>query len=297
MSNESINPTAPTPMGVDNTTTVGELGTPSAPRPERIIVALDASPHSLAALRAAAQLAAATQAELYGLFIEDNRVLHLCNSPFSREVGRFTAGVRPLDSVAIEREMRVMAVGLRRTMARVAAEMHVHWSFQVRRGGIEQELLNEAAGDVLLLSLGRGGWLAARGLGSTATALIRQTMRPLLLLGDREDLRYPLTLVYNGSPSAERALTLAARLAQRSTGPLNVILVASTAAAPAIQERLERDLCDMEITPVFVTVETDDEQDANEQTKVRALLKQSTILPAEYAPLLAELPGPVLLVP
>ncbi len=291
MSNESINERPP------NTKGVGESGISSEPRPERIIVALDASPHSLAALRAAAQLAAATQAELYGLFIEDDRLLRLCSSPFSREVGRFTAGIRPLDSVAIEREMRVMAVGLRRTMARVAAEMQVHWSFQVRRGGIEHELLSEAASDALLLSLGRSGWLTVRGLGSTANALIKQTMRPLLLLGDREELRYPLTLVYNGSPSAERAMALAARLAQRSTEPLHVIVVASTATAPATQERLARYLRGAEVMPTFTIVETDGKQDANEQAKVRALLKQSTILPAEYAPLLAELPGPVLLVP
>ncbi|MCB0182612.1 MAG: universal stress protein, partial [Caldilineaceae bacterium] len=43
--------------------------------PERILVALDASPHSLAALRAAAKLAATVHAELHGLFIEDDRLL------------------------------------------------------------------------------------------------------------------------------------------------------------------------------------------------------------------------------
>jgi len=264
--------------------------------PERIIVALDASPQSLAALRAAARMAAAMQVELYGLFIEDDRLLRLCNSPFSREVGRFTAGIRPLESVAVEREMRVMAARLRQILARVADEAAVRWHFQVRRGGVEKELLREAT-DALMLSVGRAGGLAHRGLGTTANTLIHESMRPLLLLGEREELRDPLTVVYNGSPSAERALALAARLAARSTEPLNVIVVASTATAPALQARLAQQVHLLAIPPRITLVETDDEHDAGEVRRVRSLLKQSIVLPGAYAALLADLPGPVLLVP
>ena len=43
----------------------------------RILIALDASTHSLAALDAAAEMAANMQAELIGLFVEDENLLHL----------------------------------------------------------------------------------------------------------------------------------------------------------------------------------------------------------------------------
>ena len=76
---------------------------------ERIVVALDASPHSLAALRAAAQLAATIQAELYGLFVEDSDLLRLCDLPFCQEIGSFSATVRRLDSRSVERTLRVRA--------------------------------------------------------------------------------------------------------------------------------------------------------------------------------------------
>jgi nucleotide-binding universal stress UspA family protein len=268
--------------------------------PERIIVALDASPHSLSALRAAAQLAAAMQAELHGLFVEDTRLLRLCNSPFGREIGIFTASVRPLENVAVERQLRVMAGELRHLLARVAAEVQVRWSFHVRRGGIEQELLAEAA-DALLLSLGRASWLARQGIGSTANTLIRQTQRPLLLLGDREELRYPLTLVYDGSPSAERALALAIRLAARSPEPLHVLLVAPANTAADLQEALSLVLRQAEITPVITTLETPSAtapaQRDHGQEILDAIGKHSAILPAAYAALLSELQGPVLLVP
>ena len=48
----------------------------------RILVALDASPHSLNALRAAAELAAVTESELHGLYVEDLNLLRMCGLPF-----------------------------------------------------------------------------------------------------------------------------------------------------------------------------------------------------------------------
>ena len=52
----------------------------------RILIALDASTHSLAALHAAAEMAANMQAELIGLFVEDENLLHLAGLPFAQEV-------------------------------------------------------------------------------------------------------------------------------------------------------------------------------------------------------------------
>ncbi|MCB0128864.1 MAG: universal stress protein [Caldilineaceae bacterium] len=268
--------------------------------PERILVALDASPHSLAALRAAAKLAATVHAELHGLFIEDDRLLRLCDSPFAREVGLLTAAVRPLDSTAVERKLRVMAGELRYALARAAAEVQVQWSFHVRRGAIERELLQESA-DALLLSLGRTSWLARRGLGATANALIRQTMRPLLLLGDREELSYPLTLIYTASPSAERALALAIRLTQQAGQPLHVIVVAPSADAAAWQERLSIMLRHNEIPGVFTVLEAEPNESsptiATRLALIEAIQKRSAVLPTEYSSLMAELQGAVLLVP
>ena len=45
------------------------------PTIRRILVALDASPHSLAALEAASELADALKAELVGIFVEDVNLL------------------------------------------------------------------------------------------------------------------------------------------------------------------------------------------------------------------------------
>ncbi|MCB0061180.1 MAG: universal stress protein [Caldilineaceae bacterium] len=258
---------------------------------QRVLVALDRSPHSYAALRAAAQLAATLRAELHGLYVEDAQLLRLCNSPFSREVSVLTATVRPLRSVEIERKLQVMAAELRRQLAYAAAEAQVQWSFHVRRGGVEQELLAEAE-NALLLGLGRTNQFARRGVGSTARRLARMGSRPLLLLGQREDFRGPLTLVYTGSAGAKRALTLTAQLAQQSTQPLTILLVADAEQAETMHSEVAEQLQSFTVPPNLVTIDA-----AEDQTSIIKNITGALVLPGDYVELLAEVEGPVLLVP
>lgn len=259
---------------------------------ERIVVALDASPQSQMALRAAAQLAAAMQAELQGLFVEDANLFHLCNSPFCREVGLRTAVVRQLESHTMERQLRVRAAELRRSLARVASEAQVRWSFQVTRGAIEQELL-AAAENALLLSLGRTGWLAGKRLGSTTRTIVERTPRPLLILGNHDGLTPPLTVLYNGSTSADRALALAIRLTQQAGQTLAVWLVGPATEAAAWQTRIQTFLQGQQIQPTFTQINTLDDLTG----VLQHMKNNSLVLPLDYAELLSAVEGPVLLVP
>ena len=77
------------------------------PTTRRILVALDASQHSLAALEAASELAEALKAELVGIFVEDVNLLNLAGLPFVREVGYPSGAARPLDSPSMERALRI----------------------------------------------------------------------------------------------------------------------------------------------------------------------------------------------
>jgi nucleotide-binding universal stress UspA family protein len=54
---------------------------------QRILVALDASPASLAALDFATELAERHQAELLGIYVEDINLLRSAEIPFTREIG------------------------------------------------------------------------------------------------------------------------------------------------------------------------------------------------------------------
>ncbi len=259
---------------------------------ERILVALDASPQSQVALRAAARLAATMQAELQGLFVEDANLFHLCNSPFCREIGLRTAVVRQLESHTVERQLRVLAAEMRRALARAAGEAQVRWSFQVARGAVEQELLG-AAEHALLLSLGRTGGVAGKRLGSTTRSLVEKTRRPLLILERYDRLTHPLTVFYTGSASADRALALAAQLAQRENQGLSVLIVSSQDEATALQARIRTFAQHQNIPTTLAVLSSANDLD----TMLQRLRHESFVLPLEYAELLNAVDGPVLLVP
>lgn len=75
----------------------------------RILVALDVSQHSLAALEAAVKLAARMQAELLGLFVEDLNLLRVAGLRSARQIRYPSATAEPLDLAAMERDLRVRA--------------------------------------------------------------------------------------------------------------------------------------------------------------------------------------------
>lgn len=260
---------------------------------ERIVVALDASPHSLAALRAAAQFAAIMQTELHGLFVEDSDLLRLCALPFCQEIGSFSATVRTIDNQSVERQLRVLASSIERTLAQVAGQLNVRWSFQVKRGGVTTELL-AAAENSALLSMGRASRHSSRrGLGSTAAFIVKQSAHPVLILGEKGQVKHPLTLLYTGTESAARALQLAMRLAKRDHNDLHILLWMSEDAARKAQADLSQQLTERQIHPRFSTLG----DFPNPQIAVRSFKSATLVLPVEQADLLAEVNGPVILVP
>lgn len=184
---------------------------------ERILVAVDASPHSLAALEAAVDLAARFEAELAGLFVEDENLLRLADLPFVTEIGMFTATRRRIDSEELERQMRVQRRRVRRVFTLTTERAQVRRSFRVVRGTVLSEVLT-AASEADVLVLGQAGWsLLRRGqLGSTVRGILPERFGLALIMKEGTCLGLPLAVVYDGSPAADRALIAADTLRQQS---------------------------------------------------------------------------------
>ena len=118
----------------------------------RILVALDESPRSAAALTAAATLAAELDAELSGLFIEDVNLHHLAGLPFAREFSLLSGVGRPLSQVDVEQTWRREAEALQHQLAEAAGRLRLRWSFQVARGRVIAEIHTQAqAFDLIVL--------------------------------------------------------------------------------------------------------------------------------------------------
>lgn len=193
----------------------------------RILVALDASSHSAAALEAAAELASRYGAELQGLYVEDVNLLRLAQLPFAQEVGQFTAIRRQLDVQEVRRQIRGQTGRIRRMFEVTTRRTRVRWSFQVTRGTVVNEVL-DAASDVDALVLGRAGWsLVAPGrMGSTARAVLAQAPGLAMIVPRGGCLGPPFLVLYDGSALAEKALDVAAALMTKEDGPLTVLLLA-----------------------------------------------------------------------
>lgn len=191
---------------------------------DRILVALDASPHSRAAVNAAVRLARVLRADLRGLFIEDASLIRTANLPFASEVRAFSADPRRLTEQRIERQMRDRAERAKHHLRRLAEDAGVDHQFDTARGEVVDEVI-DAAGDADLLAFGKAGEQSSRRrLGAKARALLAESPAPVLVL--RERLRYfqPVLTYYDGSDPAAAAARLAARLARRSdAGTLKVL--------------------------------------------------------------------------
>ena len=211
-----------------------------ARRIRRVLVALDASPGSVAAAAAAARMAAALEAELAGLFVEDHDLLQLSQSTQAQQVGFLTGAAEPVGAEQMESQLRVQAARARRTLSRLAAREGVTYTFRVTRGRVAAEIL-AAAGRQDLVSVGRIGWSHGhrRRLGSTARALLERRRSNTLLM-DRAAVTAPLAVLFDGSEAAADALGLAVQLARPVAGSVVVLATDREAARQATRQLGER---------------------------------------------------------
>jgi hypothetical protein len=163
-------------------------------RIRRIVAGFDAGPCRRETLQALAALAAETQADLVGVFIEDTGLLELARLPFAAEVGYPSAALRGLDVAMLERALRARAEALRRALAAALEPATVQWTFRVARGYPASTLaaaLAEGHAPALLIPP-RGEPRAERRViraAELSEALLRELVaaaRPVLVLPESE---------------------------------------------------------------------------------------------------------------
>lgn len=186
----------------------------------RIVLALDLSPRSRLALETAAVLAAALDAELVGVFVEDINLLHLCGLPFTREVGLFSPGLRPFSVQEVERELNREAAEVQQRLAATAERLGLRWSFQVARGQIAAELF-ALANEPDLVVLGKRARRGAISLGDFFAAPGRAAAQLVAASG-------AVVAVYDGSSTSRRALELARQIATANGMELKVLVEAAS---------------------------------------------------------------------
>ncbi len=246
---------------------------------KRILVALDTSAHSTAALKAAAELAARLEAELQGIFVEDENLLRLTGLSFVQQQEQFSPVRRRLELRQMEREMSVCARRLERAFRTIAEESGVQGSFRVVRGSVPDELL-AAALEADILFLGKAGHpMGHHRLGSTARTALQQASCATFVVHHRSRHHEHILAVYDGSPSAQRALAVAAAFRVEDGEPVGIVLQApDPSSAEKLHHQVAAWLEDRQVPARFGPGAS---RNAAELTQaLRALPYDTLILPA-----------------
>ena len=192
----------------------------------RIVMALDTASSVLSAIEAAAGLALGLNAELAGLFIEDERLLRFAGLPFAREFGFASARARQLAPASVEHALRAQAEQLRRLLAATAERLSFAWTLEVVRGEVPRSVLTCAgASDLLVLGRSEYAWPGASRRIDPAQRF------PALA-------RRAVAVVFDGSVTALRALSIGSTLAE-VTGSKVIVLIAA-AGAEAFKDLRQR---------------------------------------------------------
>jgi hypothetical protein len=186
----------------------------------RIVLAIDTGSLTGPALEAAAALAAGLQSELSALFVEDERLLRLAGLPMAHEIGLSSAQWQRIELEDMERALRIQAERLRQVVDRTARRLTLTWTLEVVRG----EILSTSLGrmrpeDLLVIGKGRLPRLALGGAPAQAGAFPALAARPV-------------TVLFNGSASALRALEAGYAIARVAAAKLTLLIPASGPSTP-----------------------------------------------------------------
>ncbi len=216
----------------------------------RILVALNAAGASRAAVETAIELAERLQAEVRGLFIEDEDLLRCAALPFVRRFAMTGAGAAAFDMATAERELALLAARARRDFEAAARRGKVSFSFDIVRGRAGTALAAAAAeADLLVVEGGSPAGLRGFPAASAAAELPHGLAGSVLLTESGAPLPRHLVAVFDGSEGSHAALRLAMRLAELSEGSLGVLLLAgdsdsrrelAAAARAILGPRIER---------------------------------------------------------
>ncbi|MGW8226076.1 MAG: universal stress protein [Anaerolineales bacterium] len=212
-------------------------GVDSLEKFRKILIALDASPASQAALQLAAELAARHEAELIGIYVEDINLLRSAEIPIIHEVGGYSAISRRMNRHHIESELRAQARRVEQLLANIARRANLRWSFLSVRGLIPVELIS-AAENVDLIILGKKGWSAGVQIGSTARHLAALAPVQSLLMENFIHPGTPVLVIYDGSEGSQKVL----RTASRICTPGSILTILIPAEDQKIAEEMFHDL-------------------------------------------------------
>lgn len=181
-----------------------------------ILVALDGSPASLAGLNTAVRWAKSLEAEVRGVFVEDEQRFVYYPTGFSAEGGVPVSAPLPEEDMQAE-EAKVRAEGdeIQREFEQILGATSLRHEFIRLRGNVNRILTREgrAADLVVMGRRGRNEPADSTEPGPTTETLIHNALRPVLVVPTATSHDGTVVFAYDGGRGAQRVVAAGTELA------------------------------------------------------------------------------------
>ena len=193
-----------------------------------IVAAVDGSLECAAILDHAATWANRLDAELRGVFVEDERDF-VTFPTYSESEGAVPKPVPlpPAELQAAKQRVRQEGDALHRQFEKIAAKRKARGSWHVERGIVNKILIAEARSADMTV-IGSHGLRVAPELhrvGPTAEDVIHAALRPVLVVPEDSKPGGPILVAFDGGPAVHRAIVAGAELAVAMKVPIIVLTV------------------------------------------------------------------------
>lgn len=193
---------------------------------ERILVAVDNSKRSAAALEAAAIFARLTKAKVEGLYVQEEHWHPLDNRSRTFLIDELTGQAHSLKEHRLKHEAELIAGRLKKQLQEISRRHEVGHRWKCIRGKAIEKIL-EASKEVDLITIGRrsNAMLHQKKLGSTTKAIIEGAHKPILILAGELKLNRTIVVVYDRSKEGKKSLKMGLLLAQKNKSRLFVLIL------------------------------------------------------------------------
>jgi nucleotide-binding universal stress UspA family protein len=195
----------------------------------------------MAGLEEAAGLAALFQAELRGMFVEDEQRFVYYPAGLSAEGGVPMSAPLPDDELE-EEAARVRQEGeeIRQAFEQMVARHGVQGEYVQERGNVNALLTRQArAADLVVMGRrGRNDPLDSKEPGPTTETLIHNALRPVLVVPQQPTTNGAVVFAYDGSKGSQRVLTPGTELAAARGARVVVLSIGDDPNLKAEQEQV-----------------------------------------------------------
>jgi hypothetical protein len=203
------------------------VSTEALPPISRVLVELIGNSEGDELIETACDLAAAIQAELHGLFVEDESLLDLSGLPFAHAVLPGRAQPLAFNPELLRRIYERQATSCRRILSARAHSAQLTWSFDTARGpGATAFRTRVSRTDLVVIQQHRFGQSTREMIGAARSAAA--AARGVAVIGRRtRRTAGPIVAIDDGDDAGAETIALAARLARRHEAPVELFVIAA----------------------------------------------------------------------